>query len=258
MASTTDSIETGVYLYLYGITLARDPAQIDTRGVGEGEVEGIVVGSLAAIATRTRDRKFRPTRSNLAAHNQLLKDLAERQAVLPAVFGTVVRSERQLRDVLRQHHPVLLNRLAELHRKVEMSLKVYWETTNIFEFFVTTQQELRRMRDRLFRGGRKPSMKESIELGELFAGVLQQARDRHTERITRALAPCCAETRQVDPGNEKMIVKLACLVKKDRQQQWEDEVVAMAERFNEHYRFEYSGPSIPYDFAGVELDLELA
>lgn len=256
--STTSDIGTGVHLYLYGITLARDSTRIDTPGVGQGEVERIVVGSLAAVVTRTGDRKPRPARSNLAAHNQILKDLTERQPVLPAVFGTVLRSERQLRDVLRRHHQTLFNRLVELQDKVEMSLKVYWETPNIFEFFVANHKELRNMRDRLFGGGRKPSMAQNIELGELFAGVLQQARDRHTERITKALAPYCTETRQVDAGGEKMIVKLACLVKRDAQQTWVDEVVAMSDRFNDNYRFEYGGPWIPYDFAGVELDLELA
>ena len=258
MASTTSGIETGLHLYLYGITAARDAAPIRTPGVGQGEIQRVVVGSLAAVVTRTGARKIRPQRANLAAHNQILKDLTDRQAVLPAVFGTVVREESQLRDVLRANHGVLLDRLGALEGKVEMSLKVYWETANIFEFFVATHQELKRMRDRLFRKGRSPSIGEKIELGKLFESLLHQARQRHADRVTQALAPYCAETCEVDAGDEKMIIKLACLVNKDQRQKWEDEVLVLADRFNDNYRFEYGGPWIPYDFAGVELDLELA
>ena len=64
-------------------------------------------------------------------------------------------------------------------------------------------------------------MDEKVELGRLFESLLQQARERHTQRVMEALAPYCAEVRKIDPGDERMIMKLACLVDSDGQGRWE-------------------------------------
>ncbi|MFH1923649.1 MAG: GvpL/GvpF family gas vesicle protein [Planctomycetota bacterium] len=252
MASTTSSIETG--LYLYGITTAEGALPAQTPGVAGGSVERVVEGPVAAIVTRVSVSKIRPERSNLAAHNQILRDLADCQPVLPVAFGTIVDSENGLRRTIRRNRGPLIDRLRLLQGKVEMILKVYWDTPNIFEYFVATHKELKRMRDRLFGRGHKPTRSQSIELGEVFASLIQQARERHTDRVTKALSHYCADIHTIDSGEEKLIVKLACLVEKDRVMRWEEGVEKVARLFDNNYCFKYGNPSAPYNFADVDLE----
>ena len=94
----------------------------------------------------------------------------------PVVFGAIARGEESVRRLLEMNHDALLGLLARLRGKVEMSLKVYWDLPNVFEYFVASHQELEAMRDRLFRCGRTPSVEEKVSLGELFVSLLQQAR----------------------------------------------------------------------------------
>ena len=253
MAVRTNAVEAG--LYLYGITVAQGAVPVEVPGVENGEVEQIAEGSLAAVVTRVTTHKIRPQRSNLAAHHHVLRDLADQQPILPVAFGTIGNSEEQLREVLRANHDVLLEQLQRLRGKVEMGLKVYWDLPNVLEYFVATHQELEAMRNRLFRPGRTPSVAERLELGELFVSLLQQARQRHTRRVEEALAPYSVEVRVIDPGGERMIMKLACLVEKDRQEHWEEGVRQAAMLFDDHYRFDYNGPWPPYNFADVDLQL---
>ena len=250
MATTANTIETG--LYLYAIIAADGATPIHARGVEGGTVEQLVVGSVAAIVSRVAAGKIRPQRSNLAAHNQIL---ADQQAVLPVAFGTVVDSEQKLRDVLYRNHDAVADRLRLLQGKVEMSLKVYWETTNIFEYFVAGHEELKQMRDRMFRPGRMPAVAEKIKLGTLFESLLQESRERHTDRVTKALSPYCAEIRTVDVGDEKLIMKLACLVDRKRQLQWEKGVEEAARQFDNNYCFKYGNPMAPYSFTDIDLEL---
>ncbi|MBU4272699.1 MAG: GvpL/GvpF family gas vesicle protein [Planctomycetes bacterium] len=254
MASTINAIETG--LYLYGITTAEGALPVRVSGVAGGSVERVVEGPVAAIVTRVAVQKMRPQRSNLAAHNQIIRDLADRQSVLPVAFGTIVDDEEGLRRVIRRNRESLIARLRLLQNKVEMILKVFWDTPNIFEYFVATHKELQQMRNRLFGGGRKPSRSQSIELGELFASLLQQTRERHAGRLTKALFHYCADIHAIDVGEEKLIVKLACLVEKDRVKRWEEGVKKAACEFDNNYCFKYGNPSLPYNFADVDLELE--
>ena len=239
-------------LYLYGITVAGAAAGI-AGGVAGAAVETIVEGGLAAVVSRLGGARLRPQRAHLAAHHRVLRDLAAAASILPVVFGTLVSREDDLRGVLRQNHEAWASRLARLDHKVEMGLKVYWDLPNVFEYFVATHQELEAMRNRLFRPGRAPSVEEKVALGELFAALLQQARQRHARRIQEALAPSCVEVRSIDPGDERMILKCACLVESGRQAQWEAGVHRAAGLFDDHYRFDYNGPWPPYNFAEIDL-----
>ena len=258
MATTLAPSQTG--LYLYGITVAGPLLRCGHHvpmagGVGGNDVELVVEGPLAAIVSQIGAGKVRPQRANLAAHHRILRDLAQQQPVLPVVFGTLTGNEGELRRVLRRNQGTLAGLLDRLQDKVEMGLKVYWDLPNVFEYFVATHQELESMRNRLFRPGRTPTMEEKVELGERFVSLLQQARERHTRRVKESLAEYCVEVRGIDPGEERMILKLACLVEKDRQGQWEEGVKQAATLFDDHYRFDYNGPWPPYNFADIDLRL---
>jgi len=253
VASTMNSIGTG--FYLYGITTAEAAVPMQSSGVADGDVERVVEGPVAAIVTRVAVQKIHPERANLAAHNQILRDLADSQAVLPVAFGTIVDSEKGLRRAILRNGNILIDRLRLLQNKVETVLKVYWDTPNIYEYFMSTHAELQQMRDRFFGRGQKPSRNQSIELGELFAALLQQARERHTDRVTKALSPYCADIRTIDVGEEKLIMKLACLLEKDSVERWEEGVHEVARLFDNNYSFKYGNPSIPFNFADVDLEL---
>ncbi len=251
--STISAVEAG--LYLYGIIDAQNALDLAMSGIEGGDIETIKADGIAAVITRVGRQKIRPQRANLAVHHKLLHELAMRQTVLPCAFGTVAASEEQLLEVLRTNCGELLRELAMLRGKMEMSLSVYWNTSNIFEFFVAANQELKAMRDRVFRPGREPSMEERLELGKLFESLLGQCRERHTQQVIDTLSPYCAEIRAVDPGAEQMIMKVVCLVHKDQQQRFEEGVQEAARKFDDHYTFKYSGPWAPFDFVDVSLNL---
>jgi hypothetical protein len=251
--STITAVEAG--LYLYGIIDAQDGLDVSMPGIEGGDVELIEVDGIAAVITRVGHQKIRPQRANLAVHHKLLHGLVQHQTVIPCAFGMVASSEEQLQEVLRANGDELRRQLAQFRGKAEMSLSVYWNTSNIFEFFVTTNQELKEMRDRVFRPGREPSMDERLELGKLFESLLRQCRQQHTQQVIDTLSPYCAEIRAVDPGQEQVIMKLVCLVQKDQQERFEEGIQEAARKFDDHYCFKYNGPWAAFDFVDVTLDL---
>jgi hypothetical protein len=251
--STINAVETAVYLY--GITDAPADIPAGLPGIDGGEVEAIVEGELAAVVTRVARRTIRAQRSNLAAHHRLLRALVAQRGVLPCAFGIVAADEEQVRNVLRRNQDALAGQLVRLRGKVEMSLGVSWNTSNIFDFFVATNHELRELRDRVFRPGKAPSLDERMELGRLFESQLRQCRQRHTQQVVDTLSPYCVEIRVVDAGQEQMIMKLVCLLGKDQQERFEEGIQEAARKFDDHYNFKYSGPWAPFDFVDVSLDL---
>jgi hypothetical protein len=251
--STQTALETGVYVY--GVIDPREGLYTTLSGIEGGEIEAIVTDGVAAVVTQVAHTTMRPERAKLAAHHKLLQELATRQTVLPCAFGLVAGSEQQVRDVLRDNRDRLIEQLNALRGHMEMSLSVSWNASNIFDFFVATSDELRAMRDRIFRPGREPSLEERLDLGKRFEMLLTECRERHTRQVIDALQPYCTQMRTVDAGAEQMILKLMCLVPKDQQTRFEEGVQEAARKFDDRYCFRYSGPWAPFDFVDVRLAL---
>ena len=176
MASISTASQTG--LYLYGITVAGRLPQ-PMGGVGGASVETIVEGSLAAVVSPTGVDRIRPQRAIWRPTTASCTTWRMSGRYCLWSSAPSVEAKKRCDAILRQNQGALLGSLERLRGRVEMGLKVYWDLPNVFEYFVASCQELEAMRDRLFRAGRLPTVEEKLELGERFAALLGQARQRH-------------------------------------------------------------------------------
>ena len=224
-------------------------------GFDGGSVYAIMDGRVAAVVSDAPEAKVRPDRRRIRAHHAVLKHLMSRGAVLPVCFGTIAQSARALREVLRANEPAFHRQLVLLAHKVEMGLRVLWDVPNIYEYFLSTHPRLRSERDRIFRADRAPSQEDKIELGRLFDQLLKDERAAHTDRVLGVLGPLCCETKLNKPRGEAEVMNLACLVREDRQKEFEQGVFEAARLFDDNFRFDFSGPFAPYSFVDADLSL---
>ncbi|MBI2827943.1 MAG: GvpL/GvpF family gas vesicle protein [Acidobacteria bacterium] len=243
-------------LYLYAIVSGLDGAVLGPIGLAGGTVYSIASGRVTAVVSRVSE-KLRPERRHLAAHHDVLKRLmAETDAVLPVAFGIVVEGRSAVGEILSRNRKAALDTLRRVTRRVEMGLRITWDVPNIFEYFVDTHPELRAARDRFFTGHREPSQDDKIELGRLFDRLLTEDRERHVERVEESLAPYCVEVKRLKPHNELEVVNLACLVTRERQEEFVAAVFKAAQSFDNRYAFDYNGPWPAHNFVDMALDLE--
>lgn len=243
-------------LYLYAIVLGLDGTILGPIGLEGDTVYSMTSGRVSAVVSGVPE-KLRPERRHLAAHHEVLKRLmAETDAVLPVAFGTVADGRKALCQILSRNHKAVLDTLRQVTRCVEMGLRVTWDVPNIFEYFVDTHPELRAARDRFLTGHREPSQNDKIEVGRLFDRLLSEDRETHAERVEEILAPHCVEIKRNTPRNEREVVNLACLVKRERQEEFEAAVFEAAQLFDNRYAFDYNGPWPPHNFVDMALDFK--
>ena len=241
-------------LYLYAIVLGLEDTILGPIGLEGDTVYSMTSGRVSAVVSGVPE-KLRPERRHLAAHHEVLKRLmAETDAVLPVAFGTVADGRKALCQILSRNHKAVLDTLRRVTRCVEMGLRVTWDVPNIFEYFVDTHPELRAARDQFLSGRREPSQDDKIEVGRLFDRLLREDRETHAERVEEILAPHCVEIKRNTPRNEREVVNLACLVKRERQEEFEAAVFEAAQLFDNRYAFDYNGPWPPHNFVDMALD----
>ena len=240
--------------YLYAIVAGGEPRSYPSLGIEGNDVYTIAEGRVAAVVSGLAGPKIRPQRANLAAHQAVLKCLMADTTPLPMAFGTVATSPEAIRKILVRNQHAFEEQLKRVAGKVEMGLRVAWDVPNIFEYFVNTHAELRLARDRLVGARHQFTQEEKIELGRMFDRLLNDDREDHTRKVEHVLAPVCVEFKPNPCRNEHEVLNLACLVRRDRQEEFSAGVFAAAKLFDNNFSFDYSGPWAPHNF--VELDLE--
>ena len=240
--------------YIYAVVRARAARHFHFAGINDCAVETIERDGIALVVSDLAAEKIRPERRHLAAHRTVLSKLVEQtDGVLPMRFGAIASGTAEISRLLARNYEIFFRQLHHVAGKVEMGLRVVWDVPNIFEYFVSIHPELREIRDSLFRTTGRPSQDERIELGRTFELLLNQDRQAHTLLVEEVLAAHCAEIRRNPVRQEKEIMNLACLIEKDRREDFEAEVLQAAQRFDNNFAFDYNGPWAPHAFAEINL-----
>jgi len=239
--------------YLYAITDAVELPAYGNIGINGAAVYLVSQGSVAAVVSDITEKRIRPERKNLAAHNIVVKRLMDETTVLPVAFGTIADSTKALLNILKENRRTFAEQLDRVRGKVEMGLRVNLDVPNIFEYMVNHHQELADLRDEVIGKQRGPSQTDKIEMGRLFDHLLTQDREQHTEAVMRVLGSHCADIKQNPPREEKEVMHLACLVDRDAQKDFEDGVFEAAKRFDNNFSFDFNGPWAPHHFVNVAL-----
>jgi hypothetical protein len=242
--------------YLYAIVPASGQRAFDFVGIDGAPVYTIANGRVAAAVSDAPNGRIRPERRHLAAQQAVFQGLmAATDAMLPMAFGIIADGSRAVHSILARHQEAFLRQLLRLAGMVEMGFRVSWDVPNIFTYFLHTHPELRAARDRVPGSRRHPSQEDKIELGRLFERLLQEDRETYTEKVAEIMAPYCQEVKRHNCRLETEVMSLACLVRRQAQDRFEEGVGAAAKLFDHNFTFDYNGPWAPHNFAALDLQL---
>lgn len=259
MASEQANKGTGTYLY--AVVSGLSDTDLGPIGIHDARVYTVAItnggGELVAVVSDVpTGEELRPERKNLAAHQRVLRKAIESSRVaLPVSFGTVADSAEGVRNLLTRYQADLNEQIRRVEGKVEIAARAYYkpEQPSVFEFFVSRDPELAQLRDRLAGSGRQPTRDEKIELGQAFEKALNHAREEFADAVEREIEPFCAEVKRNPLVNEQELVRLACLIPKEKQREFQAALDRSAKGLPNEFLIEENGPFPPYDF--VELHM---
>ncbi|MEJ2717971.1 MAG: GvpL/GvpF family gas vesicle protein [Deltaproteobacteria bacterium] len=241
--------------YLYAVMKAPDNVDLTAKGVADRTVFAIDEQGIAALASDLPAKRIRPQRRHFAAHQAVLKELMERDSLLPMSFGVVADNAAKVRRFLAENRSSIEDQLDRVQGKVEMGLRVTWDLDNIFEFMIRKHPELMAARDQAFGNGASPSRDQMIEIGRMFESFLSSDRQAHYDRVWEKLTPHCFEIKNNACREECEVMNMACLVGRNAVDRFEQGVFVAAAQFDNDYAFDYSGPWAPYNFVDLSVDL---
>lgn len=244
--------------YVYGIVEAKGPANFGRIGMGgAGElVYTVNYQDIAAVVSKTAVYMYDPTRENALAHEHVIESVMKNYTIIPMSFGTVFRTDEDIREVLKSIYSSLKDVLDQMAGKLEFGLKVNWERDQIIEELKREDDEIRQFHQEIIRKHLQSTYLARMQLGRMIDKALTERSTAYVRDIYEALRSVCVASRDNQPIGDKMIMNAAFLVERRRESEFDGVVNKIARRYGKRLKFKYTGPWPPYNFVNIRLKLE--
>src|SRR4051794_641326 len=235
--------------YVYGIVRSGAARGLSAAGVDGRQVARVEHGPVAALVSEAPDGPVKASRRNLLAHTQVLQQVAAADCVLPMQFGMVMPSEAAVADeLLAAREDALVEQLGAFDRAVEVDLKVICPEEKLLRAVVAERPELAALRESLRGRPADATYFDRIKLGELVAAAVEEKRAALLEGVVARLEPHALSTAVSEPAHDQMLVNVAFLVERDRLQEFDGHVDALARDLGPDLISKYVGPLPPFHF----------
>ncbi|HZQ17679.1 MAG TPA: GvpL/GvpF family gas vesicle protein [Terriglobales bacterium] len=244
--------------YVYGILQSRDKLEFGRIGIGgSGEsVYSVTYQDIAAVVSNTSVYIFDPTRENALAHEHVIETVMKNNTIIPMSFGTVFRTDNDIREVLKSIYPSLKDVLHQMSGKLEFGLKVNWDRDRIIEDIKQEDEEIRKFHQEIIRKHLQSTYLARMQLGRMIDKALAERSITYVREIYEALRNVCVASRDNQPIGDKMIMNAAFLVEREREPEFDEAVNKIAKKYGQRLKFKYTGPWPPYNFVNIRLKLE--
>ena len=261
MSESPDSSETAPGeggRYVYGIVQAKEHMNFGKIGIGgSGElVYTVNYLDIAAVVSKTTVAIFDPTRENALAHEHVIETVMKNYTIIPMSFGTVFRTDDDIREVLKGIYSSLKDVLKQMSGKLEFGLKVNWDRDQIIEELKQHDEEIRRFHHEIIRKQLQSTYFARMQLGRMIDKALAERATQYVREIYEALRGVCVASRDNQPIGDKMIMNAAFLVDRNRESEFDTVVNKIAKKYGKRLKFKYTGPWPPYNFVNIRLKLE--
>src|ERR1044071_3395631 len=155
--------------YVYGVIESRAPVGFGRSSIG-GVNENVYTvhhGDVAAVVSKTPVFIFDPTRENALAHEHVIETVMKNYTIIPMSFGTVFRTDDDIREVLKSIYPSLKDVLHQMAGKLEFGLKVNWDRDQIIEDIKRDDEEIRQFHQEIIRKHLQSTYLARMQLGQI-------------------------------------------------------------------------------------------
>ena len=244
--------------YVYGVIQTDQSMEFGKMGIGgQGEmVYTVNYQDIAAVVSNTSVYMFDPTRENALAHEHVIESVMKSHTIIPMSFGTVFRTDDDIREVLKSIYPSLKDVLNQMAGKLEFGLKVNWDRERIIEELKHEDEEIRQFHQEITRKHLQSTYVARMQLGRMIDKALAERSAQYVREIYEGLRSSCVASRDNKPIGDKMILNAAFLVERDRESAFDAAVNRIAKKYGDRLNFKYTGPWPPYNFVNIRLKLE--
>lgn len=243
--------------YVYGILPGDVELTEEIRGVGNREVKLVRGGELAALVSEVELTGPIGTPEDFQTHQELLDSTAAGTPVLPLRFGAVLTSEEAVvSELLEPNHDEFVAALDELEGRVEYMVRGRYDEQAVLGEILSENEEAAQLRERVRDADADATRDERIRLGEIINSAIAAKREEDTQQLLAAMEERAVASVVRDPTHELDAANVAFLIEEDSEDELDQVVEDLGNRWEGRVELRVLGPMAPYDFVGARQPAE--
>jgi hypothetical protein len=194
---------------------------------------------LATIASRTDITQYEHTPEHLLSHFDVLSKIMEQATILPISFGTVAKSEREVRLLLSRLARVADPLFARLKGKVEFDMEARWNRQVAYPKIAEADLEITALKEKFARLGTHLSMEDQIAVGKLMAEAIARKIEEYSAQIQQGLCEIALESAPLKKiqRDQELFMNRGFFLEREKIESFEKKIYSLAESCKEVVQF---------------------
>lgn len=243
-------------LWMYCIIENQGEMKWDCLGIhGTSPILTVSSGGFTAVVSEEPMKKYQMVRDYLMAHQTVNEAVMKTHRVLPVRFCTMAENaERIINEALVPNVAEFKSKLAEIAGCDEYGLRVRWKDLDrVFKEIGETDEKVLRKKELISGLSEQQRRTELIDIGHLVQAALQEKNEKTARAIVDTLTPLAVDVKKNNTLGDAMILNAAFLVKKEKQEAFDQKINELDSRYGEALQFKYVGPTPPFNFVEIVI-----
>lgn len=225
-----------------------------TPGISGAKLFAVTENNIAAIASSFSSGGQTWAKEQVLEFAGVIEKLSEYVNLLPVRFGTILKSDDDIRQLLVTHYSAFETNLKKTANKTEFGLKVLWD-------FEKTKNEIKKKSEPIEIHARNYFRQSSVHTNYLFEKMKQHKLDnsvlQYVEKfindIREAMQALNPDTKFKKMISDSIMLDAVFLVNKKQHDEFKDIIVSFGKQHT-GLQFLLTGPWPPYSFMDIRIE----
>lgn len=189
----------------------------------------------------------------LLRHQQVLEGFMDSHTVIPVRLGTYAFSTEEVEEILSMGYRSFKNVMEKVNGRIEINVAATWKDINLVIKDIASLREIKELKDKLMSKPEGISEKDQIMVGRHIKNFLDIRREKLRCEMEDTLRKIVIESAQHALMDDRMIINTACLLDKDKKDEFENAIDGLDKGYKGNIDFRCVGPLPPYSFYTAEI-----
>lgn len=238
--------------YIYGIIKSDNNIRFSSMGLFRKKPYSISYNGISAVVKDAPVKIYEADQKGLLSHNSVLSEIMKNTSVLPLSYGTIAKSEDEVKGLLKNAYPVIVEKLAKIKDKAEFDMEVTVVNEQpILNEILEKNKEIKALRNNLLAQGKEAKIQDKLLIGSMIAKEVVRYKLDAAKEIMAWLNPYCSEHKVI--GGTPFLLNSVFLVYKPKMKDFESAIYKLGDKYGDRLKFKYAGPLAPYSFVELKL-----
>ena len=243
-------------IYIYCIIASKEARSFGSIGIGGrgDELQTILYKDIAAVVSNSPIISYTVSRENMLAHEKAIEEVMKKYTVLPVRFCTIAQDEDKVKKILEKEHDKFADLIKNMEGKKELGLRAIFKEDVIYKEISENYEDIKKLKKALLSEPPAKTYYLRVEVGRKVEAALTEEKDTRKEEILNTLSPLAVDMKVNTPYGELTIINAAFLVENAKEAEFDRNVQAIADKYDDKIKFKYTGTLPPFNFVNLVIE----